>query len=131
MFLSLPLVKTKYKSQVFTKLVVWQRKNIFFLFRESHALLQGHDEFKRFLKRNFITCYSCSYYSFILLILKNSSFSFYPIIVVKKYDWAIHIIFKGRSRFSIFNPMSDSKIMNSTINNSNIFKNIFNNTPPC
>ena len=35
-----------------------------FLFTASHALLQRHAEFNRLLKRNFLTCYSCSYSSF-------------------------------------------------------------------
>ena len=30
----------------------------------SHALVEGHAEFNRFLKSNFLKCYSCLYYSF-------------------------------------------------------------------
>ena len=35
----------------------------FFLFIACHALFQSHAEFNRLLYRNFLTCYSCSYYS--------------------------------------------------------------------
>ena len=34
-----------------------------FLFIASRALFQSHVEFIRLLKRNFLTCYFCSYYS--------------------------------------------------------------------
>ena len=34
-----------------------------FLFIGSRALLQSHAEVNRLLYRNFLTCYSCSYYS--------------------------------------------------------------------
>ena len=35
-----------------------------FLFTASRALLQSHAELKRLLQRNFLTCYSCLYYSY-------------------------------------------------------------------
>ena len=39
-------------------------KNIsFFLFIANRSLLQSHFEFNKLLLRNFLTCYSCSYYS--------------------------------------------------------------------
>ena len=40
-----------------------QESGFCFLFIASHAMLQNHSEFNRLLKRNFFTCYSCSYYS--------------------------------------------------------------------
>ena len=48
----------------FSKMVVWQQEIFFLLFIASHRLLQSHVKFNRRLKRNFLTCYSCLYYSF-------------------------------------------------------------------
>ena len=39
------------------------RNSSVFLFIASRALLQSHAEFNRLLQRNFLTCYSCLYYS--------------------------------------------------------------------
>ena len=68
-----PFLQTKSKYQVFSKLVVWLQEIFCFLFIASRALLQRHTEFNRILKRNFLTCYSCSYYSsmFIFMFLKK------------------------------------------------------------
>ena len=41
-----------------------------FLFIASCALFQSHAEFNEFLKRNFRTCYSCSYYSSMFIYSK-------------------------------------------------------------
>ena len=53
--------KTRIKFQVSS----WSgnEKYFCFLFKSSRALLSNHTEFNRFLKRNFLTCYSCSYYT--------------------------------------------------------------------
>ena len=49
-----PFVKTKSQNQIFSKLVVWKRK--IFL----------HIDYK-FLRRNFLTCHSYSYYRFMMV----------------------------------------------------------------
>ena len=56
-------VETNNKNQIFTKLVIWQREIFYFLFIASSALLQRYAEFNRLLKKDFLTCYSCSYYN--------------------------------------------------------------------
>ena len=38
-------------------------RNISVLFKRNRALLQSYAEFKRILKKDCTTCYSCSYYS--------------------------------------------------------------------
>ena len=55
-----PVVKTKTKNHIFRKLVVSKQKIIIFLFIVTCALLQRNAEFDRNLKRNFLTCCSCS-----------------------------------------------------------------------
>ena len=42
-------------------------RNYCFLFIESRTLLQSHAKFKRLFWRNFLTCYSCSYYSSMII----------------------------------------------------------------
>ena len=42
-----------------------------FLFITSHALLQNHADFNRFLKRDYLTCYSCLYYSSMLMVIEK------------------------------------------------------------
>ena len=39
----------------------------YLLFMASRALLQSYTKFNRLLQKNFLTCYSCSYYSFMVL----------------------------------------------------------------
>ena len=40
--------------------------SVFFLFITSRALLQSHAKFNGLLERNFLNCYSCSYYNSML-----------------------------------------------------------------
>ena len=55
------------KNFVFSKLVVYSNEKYFcFLFIASCALLESHAKCNRLLLRNFLTCYSCSYYSSML-----------------------------------------------------------------
>ena len=62
------------------KLVTSKEKFFSFLFIGSCTLFQRHVEFNRLPSVNFLTCYSCSYYSFmhkgILLFLFSIRFSF-------------------------------------------------------
>ena len=58
------------KNFVFSKLVVYSNEKYFcFLFIASCALLESHAKCNRLLLRNFLTCYSCSYYSFMILYI--------------------------------------------------------------
>ena len=50
--------------------LVTRNISVFFLFVVSSALLRGHAEFNEVLWRNFLTCYSCSYHSSMLLLEK-------------------------------------------------------------
>ena len=43
------------------------KKYFCFLFIASRALLQSHTEFNRLLQGNFLKCYSCSYYSSMII----------------------------------------------------------------
>ena len=58
-----PFLQTK--TRIWFSASWWSGNKKYFclLFMESRALLQSHTEFKDFYKRNFLTCYSCSYYS--------------------------------------------------------------------
>ena len=49
------------------------RKNIFFLFIVSRALLKSRVEFNRPLEMNFLTCHSCSYYSFVMQSIRSTA----------------------------------------------------------
>ena len=53
-----------------------------FSFIVSRALLQSHSEFSRLLKRNFLTCYSSSYYNSIVASSFTSFFS--PVAIMRK-----------------------------------------------
>ena len=55
-------VETKDKNEIFSKLVIWQQEIFLFLFIASCAVLWRYAEFNRVLKKDFLTCYSCSYY---------------------------------------------------------------------
>ena len=58
-----PFKETKNKNKIFTKLVVWFRQIVLLFVLKSHTLLQRYAEFNKLLQKNFLTCYSCFYYS--------------------------------------------------------------------
>ena len=70
LFLFCSFVETKNNNQLSSKLVVWYRETFLFLFMVSRALLQRYAEFNRLLWKDFLTCYSCSYYSCMLRVDK-------------------------------------------------------------
>ena len=64
LFFFCPFLQTKNKNQASVRWWSGNKKYFFLLFIASHRLLQSHVKFNRRLKRNFLTCYSCLYYSF-------------------------------------------------------------------
>ena len=59
-------IETKSKNQIFCKLKSYHEKYFCVLFIASRALLQSHADFKRLLQRIFLTCYSYSYYNWMI-----------------------------------------------------------------
>ena len=64
--LCMTFIETKSKNEIFSNMVVWNEKWFCFLFIASRALLQRYAEFNRLLEKDFLTCYSNSYYSFMV-----------------------------------------------------------------
>ena len=69
LFLSSFFISYKLKTRIWFSASWWSgnEKYFCFLFIASRALLQSHAEFNRLLERNFLTCYSCTYYSFMVV----------------------------------------------------------------
>ena len=56
-----PLLHFKNKNQVFSRLVIWKQEIfLFFVYPLYFKAMQNSTDF---YKNNFLTCYSCSYYS--------------------------------------------------------------------
>ena len=56
-----PLLHFKNKNQVFSRLVIWKQEIfLFFVYALYFKAMQNSTDF---YKNNFLTCYSCSYYS--------------------------------------------------------------------
>ena len=72
---------TNQKNQVFS--MSGNEKYFCILFVASLALIHSHSEFNRLLLRNFLTCYSCSYYSSMIPVIFQHSSLTYRIPLVK------------------------------------------------
>ena len=105
----------KTKTRIRFSAIWWSgnKKYFCFFFVASRALLQSHAEFNRLLKRNFLTSYSCSYYSFmhqstplirIQLMLQIKFISFLKIFLFLL--WVFHfflskIVFRLKTTFTL------------------------------
>ena len=67
-FYSLFVLSCRPKTRIRFPASWWSGKEKYFcfLFKASRTLFQSHAEFNRLLWRNFLICYSCSYYSSML-----------------------------------------------------------------
>ena len=83
-----PFLQIKNKVQVFSKLQE-TFLGFFCLFIASRALLQCHAQFHRPLKENFLTSYSCSYYSYMIPLI--TSYHLYFLYVSKVWCMLHHV----------------------------------------
>ena len=63
--------KTKTRIKFWASWWSGNEKYCCFLFIASRGLLQSHAKFNKLLYRNFLACYSCSYYSSTIEVLKS------------------------------------------------------------
>ena len=80
-----PFLQTKNKIKFSGSWWSGNKKYFCFLFRASCAPLQSHVEFSRLLLRNFLTCYSCSYYSSIVWPTHTLQSMYDPLVDTSNY----------------------------------------------